>query len=110
MADVADFEAAAARAYAEGRREQRCPACGREEAGGSYCTGCCRRVHPDEWRAVSGRRADQRRAASAGRKAACADSSLQEPRSRPRRPQTPPRPAADPDGLQVGPWAAVEGP
>jgi hypothetical protein len=48
-AGMRDFEAAAARAYAEGRREQRCPDCGREEAGGSYCTACSRPMHPDDW-------------------------------------------------------------
>ena len=43
------WEVAATRAYREGRREQRCPVCGREEAGGSYCTGCDTPVHPDAW-------------------------------------------------------------
>jgi len=43
------FEVAAARAYTDGRREQRCPDCGREEAGGSHCSFCLRPVHPDEW-------------------------------------------------------------
>ena len=44
-----EYERAAERAYAGGRREQRCPDCGREEAGGGYCTGCHRPVHPDDW-------------------------------------------------------------
>lgn len=44
-------ERAAERAAGEGRREQRCP-CGREEAGGFYCTGCLAPVHPDEWTAA----------------------------------------------------------
>lgn len=47
-----EFERAASRAYDEGRREQRCPACGRGEAGGGHCSGCYRPVHPDEWTAV----------------------------------------------------------
>jgi hypothetical protein len=46
---LSPFEVAAARAAEDGRRDQRCPRCGREEAGGAYCTGCYRRVHPDEW-------------------------------------------------------------
>ena len=47
--EMTAYELAATRAYADGRRDQRCPACGREESGGSYCTGCYRPVHPDEW-------------------------------------------------------------
>lgn len=43
------YEVAAARAFDEGRREQRCPACGREEAGGSHCSGCLRPMHPNHW-------------------------------------------------------------
>lgn len=58
------FEDAAARAYAEGRREQRCPDCGREEAGGAYCTGCYRPVHPDEWHAPAGEVSEARREAA----------------------------------------------
>lgn len=47
---MTDFEEAARRAYAEGRREQRCPSgCGVTEAGGSYCTACGRPMHPDGW-------------------------------------------------------------
>lgn len=54
---MTDFEAAAARACAEGRREQRCPKCGREEGGGAYCTAgplstppCdFRPMDPDQW-------------------------------------------------------------
>jgi hypothetical protein len=56
------FEIAAARAYAEGRREQRC-ICGRSEAGGAYCTGCLRPSRPDDWTAVE--LSDARRAAIA---------------------------------------------
>ena len=43
------YERAAERAYAERRREMRCPDCRREEAGGSHCTSCLRPVHPDDW-------------------------------------------------------------
>jgi hypothetical protein len=49
---MADFDGAADRAYAEGRREQRCPGCGRTEAAGAYCTGCLRPVHPAAWTAA----------------------------------------------------------
>ena len=70
-AGMRDFEACAARAYAEGRREQRCPDCGREEVGGSYCTACSRPMHPDDWTSdtATGRAAQARGRAMVGRRA-----------------------------------------
>ena len=103
---VAAYEAAAARAYAEGRREQRCPNCGREEAGGSHCSAgplskppChFRPVHPDEW--VAATLSDAQRAARTGGRVAPVHA---EPRKAPRPPASPPRPllraTAPPDGL-----------
>lgn len=72
----APFEDAAARAYREGRREQRCPDCGREEAGGAYCTGCLRPVHPDDWTAPE-RSPAQRDATAAARRSRLKESAGQ---------------------------------
>jgi hypothetical protein len=47
--EPSSYEVAADRAYAAGRREQHCPDCDREEAGGGHCSGCFRPMHPDEW-------------------------------------------------------------
>lgn len=66
------FEAAASRAYADGRREQRCPSCGREEAAGARCTAgplsrppChYRPTHPAEW--IAKPLSDAQRAARTG--------------------------------------------
>jgi hypothetical protein len=38
-----------------GRARQTCPACGRVEAGGSYCTGCITPTGPDLWERSSKR-------------------------------------------------------
>jgi hypothetical protein len=33
----------------DGKLEQACPDCGRWEAAGGYCSGCDRRMGPDDW-------------------------------------------------------------
>jgi len=97
------YEAAAARAYAEGRREQRCPNCGREEAGGSHCTAGPKStppcdyhpMHPDQWtndtaQSRAGRANNARRAGGASFRAARADETPNGHRTPPPRPPGPP--------------------
>ena len=102
------YEAAAARAYAEGRREQHCPECGREEASGSYCTACTAAVHPDQWVArvlsdaqVASRTVRSAQPVHAGRRKA--------PRTPERPPHPQPAPSPAPAGVlfdQAGLWPA----
>ena len=99
------YEAAAARAYAEGRREQRCPNCGREEAGGSHCTAGPKStppcdyhpMHPDQWTndTATGRAARDRGRAMAARRATKSATGA-EPIEPSHRPLAPPPTASGP--------------
>jgi hypothetical protein len=46
-----------------GRLEQTCPACGRWEAAGAYCTGCGRPTGPADWYANGDQAERERRGA-----------------------------------------------
>ena len=88
----------------DGKLEQACPDCGRWEAAGSYCSGCDRRMGPDDWY----RNGDEtRRAVAQNRAGEIAATRVKRPRGRPRAALDAPalvaQPAPDPD---AGFWPA----
>ena len=103
-AGVPSLPAAIAKKLQDGKLEQACPDCGRWEAAGSYCSGCDRRMGPDDWY----RNGDEtRRAVAQNRAGEIAATRVKRPRGRPRAalhvPTTAPRASTNPD---AGFWPA----
>lgn len=80
-ARIAALPADVAKKLQDGKLEQACPDCGRWEAAGSYCSGCDRRMGPDDWY----RNGDEkRRAVAQDRAGEIAATRVKRPRGRPR--------------------------
>ena len=80
-AGVPSIPAAIAKKLHDGKLEQACPDCGRWEAAGSYCSGCDRRMGPDDWYSNGDAK---RRAIAQDRAGEIAATRVKRPRGRPR--------------------------